>query len=82
MAPSDSGSFSDGTSVCSNYALTLGKLEPFPNSFFFLNITLFHVMFHIDFLQFDNYIWPFFFFLLSKAMVCYFVVAGIFIEFK
>ena len=33
MAPSDSGSFSDGTSVCSNYALTLGKLEPFPNSF-------------------------------------------------
>ena len=41
MVLSDSGSFSNGTSVFSNYALRLGKLEPLPNLFFnFLNYSL------------------------------------------
>ena len=68
----------------SNYALRLGKLEPLPNRIFFFFITLFHIMLHGDFIQFDSSIQFFVVvvFLLSKAMVCYLAVAGIFLEFK
>ena len=56
----------------------------FPTVIFFFFITLFHIMFHGDFIQFDSSIQFFVVvvFLLSKAMVCYLAVAGIFLEFK
>ena len=47
-----------------------GKAGTLSQQFFFKNITLFHVMFHRDFLQFDNYIWPFFFFFYCPKQWC------------